>query len=742
MHTHVSFSAVRTARTRSASLQNAARVALRATVRVALRAIAASLAIAGLTAFAQAPVTLNFVDADIDVVAKAVGEMTGKTFVLDPRVKGKINIQSSKGVAPALAYPTFLSALRMNGFAAVETGSVVRIVPEVDAKTLPTPVGAGSGGSITTKVIPLNNQPASQVINAIRPLVAAANGLVVYPPGNAIIITDYSDNIRRIETVIARLDTPNVAAPEIIALNHANALDVATTISRVFVDPSLAGAPTDSRDRMQVSADARSNSVIVRSEDANRIARVRAFVQDLDRPTAAPGNIRIVYLKHADAAMVAQTLRSVLGADGGAGANASARGSQSNQSAQSNPLASLLPSASGTGGSASASTGGLNLSALSGAAGGGASAALAGAAPSGNLPQLSANNQTAFSAGGATVYADTSINALVISAPTGTYNNLRAVIEQLDVRRAQVFIEALIVEVQADKAAEFGIQWQALDGLNKSSTQGFGGTNFGTTGQNILSTAADVTTAGRGLNLGLIKGAISIGGRQILNLGLLARALENDTGANVLSLPTLMVLDNEEARFSGGQNVPLLTGSFQSSGQTSNGSSVPFQTVERKDIGLILRVRPLVTEGGAIRLQIYQEVSTIGDSIASTQQNIVGTFNINKRVLESTVLADDGQIVVLGGLLQEGFTNTQDKVPVLGDAPFFGNLFRYDSRKRTKTNLMIFLRSAVIRDARSQNDLSNERYRAIGAEQRAVNPEPRLMLPEMTNPGLPLGAPR
>ncbi len=685
----------------------------------------------GSVATAQTPVTLNFVDADIDVVAKAVGELTGKTFVLDPRVKGKINIQSAKGVSPGLAYPTFLSALRMAGFAAVEAGGIVRVVPEVDAKTLPTPVGSGAGGAITTKVIPLANQSASQVINALRPLVAAANALVVYPPGNAIIITDYADNIRRVEAVIARLDTPSVAAPEIIALNHANAIDVAATINRVFNDTG-AGAGIESRDRMQVTADTRSNSVIVRSEDANRLSRIKAFVQDLDRPTAAPGNIRIVYLKHADATQVAQTLRRVLGADGGNAPNSAPPMSGSGGSAASSALSSLLPGAGTAGGAAA---GGNSALANAAAALGGASSS----AVNSGLPPPSQSSQTAFSAGGATVYADAAINALVISAPTPVYNNLRAVIEQLDVRRAQVFIEALIAEVQADKAAEFGIQWQALDGLNKSSTQGFGGTNFGGTGTNILGISANPTSAGRGLNLGLIRGAFTFKGVEIANLGLLARALQNDTTANILSMPTLLALDNEEAKFSGGQTVPVLTGQYANS-TGSNNSVTPFATFERKDVGLILKVRPMITEGGAIRLQLYQEVSSVADAGSTAAQSGLSSFN--KRVLESTVLADDGQIVVLGGLLQEGFTNGQDKVPVLGDAPFFGNFFRYDTRKRTKTNLMIFLRPTVLRDARQTGAISDERYRVLGLDQQAVSPEIRAMLPEMSNPVLPLGPPK
>ena len=696
----------------------------RAPLFSALRPLIAALGIALLANIAHAqapttPVTLNFVDADIDVVAKAVGELTGKTFVLDPRVKGKINIQSAKGISPGLAYPTFLSALRMAGFAAVEgPGGVVRVVPEVDAKALPTPLSGGSSGAVITKVIPLTHQSAGQVINALRPLVAAANALTVYPPGNAIIITDYSDNIAKIQAVIARLDTPSAAAPELIPLNHANALDVVSTLNRVFAEPA---ASADSRDRLLITADLRSNSVIIRSEDGGRLSRVRTLVQELDRATAAPGNIRMVYLKHADATQVAQTLRRVLGADGGGSSGVS-----------SSPLSSLLP----TNGQQQA-TPSSPLAA--------ATAALTGSTAqpnAGSLPQATANNSSAFAAGGATVYADSSINALVISAPTPVYNNLRTVIEQLDVRRAQVFVEALIVEVQADRAAEFGIQWQGLDGLNRSGTQGFGGTNFGSTSStptnNILGVANNPAAVGQGLSFGLVRGAITIAGKQYLNLGLLARALQSDVSANILSMPTLLALDNEEARFSGGQTVPVLTGQYANA--SSNNSVTPFATFDRKEVGLILRVKPMITEGGSIRLQLYQEVSSVAPSTISGV-DAVGLSTFNKRVLETSVLADDGQIVVLGGLLQEGFTNDQEKVPVLGDVPGLGQLFRYDTRKRTKTNLMIFLRPTVLRDATQAGILSNERYRVLGLDQQAVSPEARFMMPEMTNPGLPLGAP-
>ena len=485
---------------------------------------------------AQTPVTLNFVDADIDVVAsEAVGELTGKTFVLDPKVRGKINIQSAKGVAPGLAYPTFLSALRMAGFAAVEgPGGVVRVVPEVDAKALPTPIGVDAGGAIATKVIPLAHQVQAGY-QRIAPAGGCRQCIDGVPAGQ-----------RHHHYRLRRQHPQGRGGDRQTGRTECRSARAGATESRPCagrggdIDAGVCGrnAPPRSRDRLLITADARSNSIIVRSEDAGRLAR-ETLIQELDRPTAAPGNIRIVYLKHADAAQVAATLRRVLGAEGG-----SSTGSSSNASGNASALSSLLPTAAATG-----STPQNPLAA--------ATAALTGASSmqsAGTLPQMSTNTNTAFTAGGATVYPDTAINALVISAHPG-YNNLRTVIEQLDVRRAQVFIEALIAEVQADRAAEFGIQWQALDGINRSGTQGFGGTNFGSTNgsttANISASPPTRRPSPRGFNVGLVRGAVTIAGKQMLNLGLLARALQSDVQANILSMPTLLALDNEGGTFLG-----------------------------------------------------------------------------------------------------------------------------------------------------------------------------------------------
>jgi general secretion pathway protein D len=329
------------------------------------------------------------------------------------------------------------------------------------------------------------------------------------------------------------------------------------------------------------------------------------------------------------------------------------------------------------------------------------------------------------------IQADPATNSILINAPDAIYNNLRAALDKLDVRRAQVYVEALIAEITADKAAEFGIQWQDLSGAGKTGTHAFGGTNFGTPAQNILSISANPAGAGRGLNIGVIKGVVTIPGinGQILNLGLLVRALETDNNANILSTPTLLTLDNEEARIIIGQNVPFITGQYALTGAAT--TPTPFQTVERRDVGLTLRVKPQISEGGTVRLQLYQEVSSVQDNL-----NPAGVVT-NKRAVESTVLVDDGQIVVIGGLIQDSVRDGVEKVPVLGDIPLLGALFTYNTRSRTKTNLMVFLRPTVLRDAQRAESLTGSRYDYILGEQYKSKPPPSSPLPDMEAPSLP-----
>ncbi len=316
--------------------------------------------------------------------------------------------------------------------------------------------------------------------------------------------------------------------------------------------------------------------------------------------------------------------------------------------------------------------------------------------------------------------------------PEPLYNNLRAIIDRLDMRRAQVFVEALIVEVAADRVAEFGIQWQILQGIDKTNVQGFGGTNFGTrdSGNNIISGAVNLGSLGQGLNLGVINGTVSIPGLGVItNLGFLARALETDAGANILSTPTLLTLDNEEARIIVGQNVPFVTGQYATTGSTS--TVQPFQTIERRDIGVMLRVKPQITEGGTIRMAIYQEVSRI-ESFSTTTGLV-----LSKRALESSVIVDDKQVAVLGGLIQDSFSDGSDRVPVVGDLPFLGAFFRYDARKRQKVNLLVFLKPTVVRGTAQGAEITSERYDYIMGQQEKSQPAERFFWRDQTVPTLP-----
>jgi general secretion pathway protein D len=630
---------------------------------------------------AQGPdtVTLNFVNADIEGVVKAVSEITGKNFVIDPRVKGTVNIVSARPVARDLVYEIFLSALRLQGYAAVEERGLVKILPEGDAKLY-----AGRG-QVQTRVFTLKHESAVQLVPILRPLIPPANTITAYAGSNTLVITDYVANLQRLARIIDSLDQPGGSDPVVIPLIHASALDVAATVNRLFAETT-----PDSGQRLIVVADARSNSLVARSDNPSRIARLHKIVTMLDSPTSAAGNLHVVYLKNAEAVKVAETLRAIYLGDAA-------------------PAALLKPVAAPM--------------AAAPAAGAPAAAGAPGAASAFPTPQVAV-----LSPG--MIQADPATNSIIINAPDAVYNNLRAALDKLDVRRAQVYVEALIAEITADKAAEFGIQWQNLSGLGRDSTSVFGGTNFGGPGQNVLGITANPGSAGRGLNIGVIKGLVSIPGiGEVINLGLLVRALEADNNANILSTPTLLTLDNEEARIVIGQNVPFITGSYAVTGAAT--TPTPFQTVERRDVGLTLRVRPQISEGGTVRLQIYQEVSSVQDTT-----NPAGVIT-NKRSVESMVLVDDGQIIVIGGLIQDSVRDGVEKVPVLGDIPIIGGLFTYSTRSRSKTNLMVFLRPTVLRNAQRAESLTTERYDYILGEQHKAQPPHSAPLPDMEAPKLP-----
>ncbi|MCW5655649.1 type II secretion system secretin GspD [Hydrogenophaga sp.] len=644
------------------------------------------------------PVTLNFVGAEIESVARTMAAITGRNVVVDPRVKGTINLATERPVTPTAALNQFAAVLRLQGFSLVDTGGLYKIVPEADAKLQGNVVSAGSvsalpaSNTVVTQIFRLNHESANNLVPVLRPLIGPNNTINVNPGNNSLVITDYADNLQRIGRIIAALDVAGATDVEVIPLQHAVAADLVVLITRL-IDPSVAGGTqNDASYKTTLVAEPRSNSLVLRAANPARLALVRSLVARLDRPASenANGNIHVVYLKNADATALATTLRAAMaGESGGSSVSGLSSASRSTAStAASTTAAGSTPSTTPVSGSAQPSTGGQ-------------------------------------------IQADPATNSLIITAPEPQYRQLRAVIDQLDSRRAQVYVESLIAEVNAEKAAEFGIQWQGAIGNSGDRVIGLLGTNFGTGGSNIVDLAQGSTAPSPGLNIGAARRT-----NGVYVLGFLARFLQQNGEGNILSTPNLLTLDNEEAKIVIGQNVPFVTGQFTNTG-ASNGSVNPFQTIERKDVGLTLRVRPQISENGTIKMTIYQEVSSVQpNSINSTTGLIT-----NKRTIESTVLVDDGAIVVLGGLLQDEYAGNQDKVPGLGDVPLLGNLFRSETRSRKKTNLMVFLRPVVLRDARDTSTLAMDRYDFMRSTQQNAQPTNSKVLQVNEGPVLPKPAP-
>jgi general secretion pathway protein D len=654
---------------------------------------------------AAEPITLNFVNADIEAVARTMAAITGRNIVVDPRVKGTINLSTDHPVPPATAFNQFVATLRLSGFTVVDSGGLLKVVPEAEAKLQGGSVtvgGAAGGSQIATQIFRLNFENASNLVPILRPLISPNNTINVNPGNNSLVITDYADNLQRIARIIAALDVSNATDVEVINLQHAVAVDLAPVVQRLVEASGAAGAPgapaagqgqSDTSFRTAVLAEPRSNSLIVRAANPARMNLVRSLIARLDMPGAVgvASNIHVVYLRNAEATKLAVVLRAAIASTsssqtGGGGAGASAGGTPS----------------------APAVTSG--LSGASSGTGTGSSAANAPITPS---AQPSTGGQ---------VQADPATNSLIITAPEPQYRQLRAVIDQLDGRRAQVLVESLIVEVNADKAAEFGIQWQNVLGTQNSSLIGLIGSNFTIGGTNIIDLATKAASGGAtpspGINFGAVR---NINGTYVL--GLLARFFQSSGDGNVLSTPTLLTLDNEEAKIVIGQNVPFVTGQFTNTG-TSNSSVNPFQTIERKDVGLTLRVKPQINDNGTVRLTIYQEASSVK---AGTEKDLNGPTT-NKRQIESNVLVDDGGVIVLGGLLQDQYSGNEQKVPGLGDVPVIGNLFRTETRSRSKTNLMVFLRPVIMRDSTETDVISMDKYNLMRARQQIVQPAPSLLL--------------
>lgn len=676
-----------------------------------MRRVATTLIVAGIivSQAAYAQVTLNFVNADIDQVAKAIGAATGKTIIVDPRVKGQLNLVSERSVPEDQALKTLQSALRMQGFALVQDHGVLKVVPEADAKLQGVPTYIGNaprarGDQVITQVFELHNESANNLLPVLRPLISPNNTVTAYPANNTIVVTDYADNVRRIAQIIAGVDSAAGAQVQVIPLRNANAIDLAAQLQKML-DPGAIGN-SDATLKVSVTADPRTNSLMLRASSASRLAAAKRIVQQLDAPSGVPGNMHVVPLRNADAVKLAKTLRGMLG-KGGNDSGSSASTNDANSFNQSGGSSASGNFSTGTSGTPPLPSGGLGGGSSSSSAYGSGSSGSGGVGSGGLLggdKDKSDENQP-----GGMIQADAATNSLIITASDPVYRNLRSVIDQLDARRAQVYIEALIVELNSTTQGNLGIQWQVASGqfLGGTNLAPTAGTGLGNSIVNLTSGGTAATTGlaanlaglSQGLNIGWLHNMFGVQG-----LGALLQYFAGVSDANVLSTPNLITLDNEEAKIVVGQNVPIATGSY--SNLTSGTTSNAFNTYDRRDVGLTLHVKPQITDGGILKLQLYTEDSAVVSGTTNAQTG--PTFT--KRSIQSTILADNGEIIVLGGLMQDNYQVSNSKVPLLGDIPWIGQLFRSESKQRQKTNLMVFLRPVIISDRSTAQEVTANRY--------------------------------
>jgi general secretion pathway protein D len=617
------------------------------------------------------PVTLNLKDADIGAVIATVSDITGKNFIVDPRVKGKITIVSSRPMDKDEVYQIFLSVLDVYGFSAVPAGKVTKIIPDANAKQVAIPTtdeeAPGRGDEFVTRVIELRNVSAAQLVPILRPLVPQQGHLAAYVPSNMLIVADRASNINRLVNLINRIDLPSSDEIEIVPLEHASAAEIVRILTALAQQDKArgGGAPTDPDASPVLIADERTNSVLIGGGKSGRL-RLRALISHLDTPLQTQGNTRVIYLRYAQAKDLVPVLTGV-------------------------------------------ST---SVEQQSKAAAGGQAAA------------TSANNLPI------NIQADESSNSLVITAPPDVFNALEGVIKQLDIRRAQVMVEGIIAEVTTDISNQLGVQWVA-DGTPGGNGP-VGLTNFSNAGSSI-STIAGAVAAQDYSALSLSGLALGIGrfNSDDVNFAAIVQALKSDGSTNILSTPSLVTLDNEEAEIVVGQEVPFVTGSFTSTGTGSGSVSNPFQTISRENVGITLKVKPQINEGDAIKLDIEQTIDSLG-----AKGNAVDLVT-NKRSIKTSLIVDDRQVVVLGGLIQDNVQQSVQKVPLLGDIPLLGLLFKSKSTTKGKTNLMVFLQTTILRDDVLMNRLTGSKYNYIRDIQRDTRKKGLLMMSNDEAPIMP-----
>lgn len=647
---------------------------------------------------AQPTWKINMKEAEIRQLIEQVSDITGDSFVVDPRVKGKVTVISNTEMTQKEILEMFESVLRVHNFASIRTGKMVKIVPNQGAKQDNVPVEPANSDSdrIITQVIPVKFASATEMVPILRPLIPQYGHLAAIASSNALIISDHSVNVQRMIDIINRLDTSENEESEIIQLKNAWVGDLVKTLEQLAGAAGKGGSPggggAGGSGRVKAVADERTNRIILRGERTAR-QKLRALIADIDRPAERSAGTQVVYLRYADAVKVAEVLRGIVTGQATSPSSSSGGGYNSSSSNRSTGMSSF----------GSGSSGGLGMSSMGGGLGGSSGGS------SSNSGQRTATSAP-IQAGNITIQADDTLNALVVRASPSDMAEIRDLIKQLDIRRAQVLIEAAIVEIKGDAGKALGVQWAAAN-----SNSAVGGTNFSNAGNSISSllttalqsTATDSKSSSSSTgSVPSLANGLTLGGGHTTSEGkvdfaLILQAVNTASNTNVLSTPSIMTLDNEEAEILVGQNVPFITGS-----QLSSSGTNPFTTVERKDVGLNLKVTPQVNEGDTIRLRVTQEASSIAAN-SNTQSTDLIT---NKRLINTSILATDGQVIVLGGLMEDTVEEQLQKVPLLGDIPLLGTLFRSTSKHQEKRNLLLFLRPTIVRDDTKAATVTNRKY--------------------------------
>jgi general secretion pathway protein D len=588
----------------------------------------------------QVTITPNYKEADIRQIVEAVSAVTDRNFIIDPRVNAKVTMLSKTPMTPDAFYEAFLAILEVHQLAAMQSGDIIKIIPNATARQYGSPMGTGRAAGdddIVTQVIQVENVGAAQLVPILRPLIPQFGHLAAHPGSNMLIISDRAGNVSRLVSIIRRIDLSSEDDIEVIPLEHASSAEIVRVLTSLTQQPRADGAPVST----SLVADARTNSVLVGGDRADRL-RLRTLIAHLDTPLEDGGDTQVRYLRYADAEELATKLQQHF------------QGQAAGQGA-------------------------------------------AGAASPAQKAEVS-------------VWADTQTNAIVVNAPPKMMRSLMQIVDKLDIRRAQVLVEAIIVEVLAEKTAELGITW-AVEGA--ASTTPIGATNFPDFGSGVVQLAGAAagggetpvdpgSLIGEGITMGI--GRISDTG---VSFAAILRALEGDADTNIISTPSLVTTDNEEASLNVGQEVPFVTGSFTNTGGNV-GAVNPFQTIQREQVGVKLTITPQINEGDSLLLNINQEISSIAQSVEGATDLIT-----NQRIVETTVIVDDGQVLVLGGLLEDVLRESEQRVPILGSIPFLGALFRAQTTDKVKTNLLVFIRPTILRDAATISTETNAKYNLI-----------------------------